>query len=362
MKTVLTVKIEIPKRDVFLETMQQYSKSAQKVADFGFDRHLWNKKKLHDLTYYKIREETDLPAQLVRSNGDFAYEALKAVFKSKHKTSKPAFKGFSTIRYDACSFSFNSEKRVVSLSTIRGRIKFKVNIPEYFEKCLSLDMASSRGNSRVVGIDLEINKLAITSDNHFFKSSKVKQKKSEFTYLRRKLQSKGTPSANTLKKLSGKEQRFMRYVNHEVSKMIAKTVKAGDIVVMEELKGIRNQRKGRKFNRWLNNWSFYQLQKFIKYKAGRKGAEFVKVSAKNTSKRCSRCGSLDTSRYKGFFKCLYCGFTLGADLNASRNLAHSHMEIAAKAVVNQPYAAGDDAKTSFNEEKTQLQAPAVRTG
>jgi IS605 OrfB family transposase len=316
---------------------------------------------LHDLTYKYIRKYTDLPAQLICSSRDKACEILK------QSISKPVFKKYLSIRYDARSFSFKENQ--VSLCSIKGRIKISIKIPEYFKQYLSwklcsadlvfdkknrlfihikffkqIDVDISRDNGRIVGIDLGINKLAVISDNRFFNGKKVKQRKSELHYLRSKLQKKGTPSAKKLlKKFSGKEKRFMTTINHEISKAIVESLNPEDTIVMENLKRIR----GKKFNKWLNNWSFYQLQKFIKYKAERKGIKVIKIQAKNTSKTCSSCGSLETARHSGFFKCLNCGLTLDADLNASRNLAKRYMRNISKVAVNQPYIISNDVKENI---------------
>ena len=143
-----------------------------------------------------------------------------------------------------------------------------------------------------------------------------------FKRLRSKLQSKGTRSSRRLlKKISGRENRWMTWVNHNISKKIV-NCREGTIVI-ENIKGIRKNSKGRRFNFWLHNWSFFQLQSFIEYKAIMNGKRIMKVNPYHTSKSCSHCGELG-SRSKSFFVCLHCGYSLNADLNASFNLAKHH--------------------------------------
>lgn len=371
MKSVATIKLKLPVRQELLETMKQYSKAVQAVLDWGWELKNFDKRELHDITYYSIRKHSQLPAQLVCSSRDAACNMLKA---SKFNGRKPICREFMAIRYDARSFSF--KPKVISLCSVKGRLKIPIEVPGCFRHYLSWKVCSANlvfdrkkrlfihiafskdidvgtrscGNGKIVGIDVGIKKLAVTSDCRFFSSSKVKQRKSEFRYLKGKLQSKGTRSAKRLLgKLSGKEKRFMAQVNHEVSKQIVGTLAPGDTIVMERLTGIRKQSKGRRFNRWLHNWSFFQFQQFVTYKAERKGIKIVKVPAKDTSKTCSSCESLHTSRHGGFFKCLHCGFTLDADLNASRNLANSYTETTGKALVNEPTVASNDAEASSDE-------------
>ena len=83
MKTVATMKIKIPTDPVLLETMEQYSKSAQIVADVGYGQGKSSKRLLHDATYETIRSILDLPAQLVCSSRDKACETLRATFTNK---------------------------------------------------------------------------------------------------------------------------------------------------------------------------------------------------------------------------------------------------------------------------------------
>ncbi|MFW6121622.1 MAG: hypothetical protein ACOC80_12085, partial [Petrotogales bacterium] len=73
-KTVATIKIKIPFNQVLLETMEQYSQSAQIVADIGFEQNINHRRFLHDATYKTIRDLVDLPSQLVISSRDKACE------------------------------------------------------------------------------------------------------------------------------------------------------------------------------------------------------------------------------------------------------------------------------------------------
>jgi len=113
---------------------------------------------------------------------------------------------------------------------------------------------------------------------------------------------------------------------------------------MENLKGIRKQRKGKRFNGMLSNWSFYQLQSFITYKAERKGITADRVKPNYTSQICHRCGQLGSRSSQGCFSCCHCGLSnFNADLNASRNLAHPMLG-ERQAAVTQPYSRSDEAE------------------
>jgi len=375
MKSVATIKLKIACKKELLETMKQYSQSAQYVVDIGWDNGTFFKRELHDMTYYPVRETLDLPAQLVCSSRDKACEVLKALRKVK-KPTKPSFKKYLTVRYDARSFTFKAD--CVSLVTINGRIKIPLDIPEYYWQYLdwnvgsadliydrkkrlflhitfSRDINASTSNGKTTGVDVGINHVAVTSNRKFFSANQIKVKRRKFQRLRTKLQSKGTSSAKRLlKKVSGREKRFMRYWNHVISKQIVNDCSVGDTLVLEDIKGIRTN-KGRRFNFWLHRWSFYQLHNFISYKAVRKGIKVVKTSPYNSSKTCSKCGQIG-SRSDGFFQCLHCGYSLNADLNASFNLAkHNSMSDCVLVPVTAPNVSGDDAKAPFCELRQSLE-------
>ena len=92
------------------------------------------------------------------------------------------------------------------------------------------------------------------------------------------------------------------------------------MIVLGNLKDMRKKDKGRKFNRKLNNgFPYHRLSKFIEYKARWLGIKVVKVSEKNTSKTCHRCGHMGL-RVGSLFKCPKCGYVCNADYNGAMNL------------------------------------------
>jgi IS605 OrfB family transposase len=355
MQVRVTTKIKIEPRQEIVDTINLYQKGLQHCVDVAWGMKIRNNIQLHPFVYPKLRES--LPSQLAIS---CIKQSCGIVKKAK---ANPIIK-FCSIRYNSPR-SFSFKNNVLSISTIKGRIKIPFTIPDYYKQYFSWEITESllkmdkKGRcffmftfsqespinsdlqNQVLGVDLGVNNLAVTSDRQFFHSSQVKQIKRKFKFLRSKLQSKGTRnSRRLLKKLSGKEQRFMRWTNHNISKKIVNSFDGGKIV-MENLKGIRRTNLGRRMNYWISNWSFFQLQSFIQYKAERKGIEFVKVRPNYTSQICSKCGQLG-SRVGSSFVC-HCGFSLNADLNASRNLASPMLE-KRQALVTEPHSSCNDVK------------------
>lgn len=330
-----TVRIKIDNQDL-KDTIEQYFQAYKFCLDKGIELHTSNKKQIHNTTYRSLRElYPKIPSALLQTVRDVACENLKAVKLRTNPIPKNKF-----IRYDQRTFSFKNGS--VSISTINGRKKFNVSIPEYFKKYLSWNCKASvlvlkdnqlwlnmvfnkektidKTPETVLGLDRGINNIVVTSDNEFYNSKQLKNIKGRYQYLKKKLQSKGTPSAKRhLKRISGKEQRFIRDVNHCISKELAS--KDFDCFALEDLKKLPRD-KGKRFNKKLGNWSYYQLDGFLSYKAEELGGMIIKVNPRHTSQCCSKCGHIEkTNRYGNRFKCKSCGFELHSDLNASRNIA-----------------------------------------
>jgi IS605 OrfB family transposase len=175
----------------------------------------------------------------------------------------------------------------------------------------------------VLGVDLGVNTLAVTSNAEFFGS--VKPQRVRWERVVAELQAKGTRAAKRkLQRVSGAWKRFMTWVNHNVSKRIVEKLSEGDVLVMEELTYIRQIAK---YKRWVHKWAFRELQLFLEYKATLKGVRVVYVRPHYTSKECNRCHSRNTRRYRGFFACHNCGHALNSDLNGARNIAQRYMRI-----------------------------------
>jgi IS605 OrfB family transposase len=333
-----TISLKISFSTELVETMKEFSQATKFACDYAAKNKISSWKTLHQKIYYEIRRFSKLPSQLCCKAIKFAIEARRACRYRKINFNKEL-----SIQYDQRSYSFDFSGKC-SLSTIKGRQKHVIPIPKYYlDTYKDWDICgatlSKRGKDmflnvtvtkdikcqtsptpKILGIDLGINNLATTSDAKFFKG--VKHHIAKFQRLRAKLQSKGTKSAKKhLKRISGRQRQFMRSLNHEISKSIVSRMQAGDIIVVEDLHSIKRD-KGRNMNRLLSNWSFFQLRQFVEYKATRRAILFVTVSPEYTSKTCSRCHEINSIRPNnaGFFKCMNCGYSCNADLNASYNL------------------------------------------
>ncbi len=142
--------------------------------------------------------------------------------------------------------------------------------------------------------------------------------------------------------MSGREKRFMRDVNHCVTKKLANLPDVA-VFVLEDLSGIRKNRRGKKMNKWLGSWSFYQQDLFLAYKAEALGKRVAFGDPRYTSQKCNVCKHIrKTNRTKSRFHCCNCGNRDHSDWNAAKNhrddyiLSTTQIGTAEQAAVNLP--------------------------
>jgi IS605 OrfB family transposase len=339
--------------EAFQPTIDAYTKAYNFVCQTGWDSKDTNGVSLHHSTYRATRENFGLPSQLAISARMKATESLKAVtakIKQGGKATCPK-SNHCSIRYDANSYSLLLGSGEVSIKTIESRRKVKMLVPEYFQQYLGWTYTSAdlfiRGgkvflyvifekevadipsNGKVVGIDRGIVNLAVSSNNQFFSGQQVKSVSSRYERLRSELQSKGHSGKRHLRKISTQERRFRQDVNHCVAKQIVDSLEQGSTMVLENLKGIRQNVRMRKAQRkQIHKWNFFQLESFLQYKGEAKGIKTEYVSARYTSQKCSKCGHISRSNRpsQSVFHCRSCGFRLNADLNASRNIRNNYLD------------------------------------
>jgi len=142
-----------------------------------------------------------------------------------------------------------------------------------------------------------------------------------------------------IKKIGHKEKRIVDNELHKIGKDVVDEAEKHNAIIVSDLNGVRNNDKGRKVNRKVNSTPFYKLKEYIKYKALERGILVIEVPELNTSRQCSKCGSMNTERpSQGVFICEDCGYQVNADVNGAKNIlerAHAY-RVWAGAVVTRP--------------------------
>ncbi|MGL5567692.1 MAG: RNA-guided endonuclease InsQ/TnpB family protein [Cetobacterium sp.] len=190
---------------------------------------------------------------------------------------------------------------------------------------------------RVLGVDLGINYPAYVclSDDtykrtHIGNKQELFKQKSQYKarYERTQQQLKNVKGGkgrakklSNLNRLSDCERNFTKTYNHTISTRVVDFAKEHkcEYIHLEKLT------KDGFGEITLRNWSYYELQNMIEYKAERIGIKVRCVNPAYTSQKCSRCGHIDKEnrQTQEKFVCTKCGFELNADHNASINIARS---------------------------------------
>jgi len=139
-----------------------------------------------------------------------------------------------------------------------------------------------------------------------------------FRNRRANLQSKG--AKNALVKIKRKQSRRIKEINHKVSRTVVDYAKLHrSVLVLEDLGQISKKGKAKKYVQ-RSQWSFYQLETFIKYKAALLGVPVIYINPAYTSQICSKCGSLNKPNGK-HYRCSSCGYFCHRDVNAAFNIS-----------------------------------------
>jgi IS605 OrfB family transposase len=354
MKTVKTVKCKLQvnteQTAILLETLGRSAAACNDILQVSLDNKTTNKVKLQHLCYHTIKEKYGLHANLVIR----AIARVAEAAKKKRKQSKPRKFKPTSVSLDARTFSFIEKREEVSIATINGRLKLKLDIGNfqrgllagqkptaatlcynrrtkefYIHIVVNREVPFPPKGGDLIGVDRGIYNLATTSSSLKFSGRQAMHVRKHYSKLRQSLQAKGTKGAKRLlKRLSGKEQRWMRDLNHRISRAIVDSCKPGGVIVMEDLRHIRDRiRVAKKQRQIQHSWAFGQLGSFIEYKAAERGITVVYVDPRHTSQRCPRCGYVSrNNRRKHLFKCAFCGYVANADLNATVNIRQVYLE------------------------------------
>ncbi len=345
MKRTVSIPVNLP-RERFLPLMEFCAEIFNQHVDWSLENKTYNKSRAHKDLYAALRlEYPTVPSALLQTVRDTAMEAVKAAQFKRLPRKKPT----SALRYDDRTITLKG--RALTLSCIGKRVKVALHVPDYFKEVyenwefsgatvtyskhskqfwvrlvFEKDNPTKLESGNVLGIDRGLYHLAVTSQKQFFSSNQIRATQRRYLHNRKRLQQKGTRSAkHHLQKMSGSEKRFMKDINHCVSKKLAH-LPGIRTYSLEDLTGIRNQRRNKKMNKWMSSWPFYQLEQFLAYKAEALGKQVGFVDARYTSQKCSRCGHIHSaSRKKSRFSCGSCGYHEHSDINAAYNIRDNYI-------------------------------------
>jgi len=366
-RRTVPVKLTVSDSDAELlhETIDEFQWAANYVVNAAFDDGyaVTSKRELHDRTYEQVRDETQLHSNLVQAARSRAADSLKSVvtkWKRGKQASRPHFSSLF-LEYDQRSATFNTDH--ATLSTVEGRITAEYVLPNErrdtpHSKYLLNDEYEMTGatlhyrpveesfylhvrtkavvddpepseNGTVLGVDLGIENIAVTSTGEFWSGDELNHWRREYEKRRASMQQQGTRYAHeAMQRLSRKETGRFEQMLHRIANGIVSEARENgcSVIAFEDLTGIRDRMSGTKR---LHVWAFRRLFDYVAYKAEPFGIDTKQVNPAYTSQRCSRIGcgfTADTNRpSQDTFECQSCGYETHADYNAAKNIGLKYL-------------------------------------
>lgn len=387
---VKTMKLHIHVSETEAKSLEElttrYAQACTFISEYVFDHSfILNFMKLQEALYQTIRTEFGLKSQFTisafktvtaryktvqeqLSQNPYRYQGKNGEWQFICRTlewlPKPiVFRRPQADLVRGRDYSFVTDKngqKMLSLNTLEKRIRVSYDLPknfkEYFDGKWSFGtgkLVSMNGKwyfhipmtksvprefsmdcaKHVVGIDRGIRFLVTSYDEKgkvsFISGKEIQNKRETFQKVRAELQAKGTKSAKrALKRISGRENRWMSDVNHRISKTLVNEYGTGTLFVLEDLKGVSFSedllgKRSVKDRQELRTWTFYQFEQDLKYKAQAAGSQVLKVRPDYTSQRCPKCGRIRKENRRNDiheYVCDCCGYRSNDDRVGAMNI------------------------------------------
>ena len=216
------------------KTMSVYSDACNYVSDYVFRTHDLKQFSLNKALYSTLRERFGLKSQMAQSVFKTVIAKYKTVLENESKWIKPSFK---KPQYDLVwNRDYSLTQNCFSVNTLSGRVKlpyFAEGMSKYFDHTIykfgtaklvnkhdkyflhisvTYDVEESDISDicNVVGIDRGINFVVTTYDSKhksgFVSGKAIKQKRANYSKLRKELQMRQTPSARRRMKAIGSRE------------------------------------------------------------------------------------------------------------------------------------------------------------
>jgi IS605 OrfB family transposase len=356
MTVTAKIQISVSESDKVLlnNTMSVYRDACNYVSSYVFRTHDLKQFSLNKALYSELRKRFGLKSQMAQSVFKTVIAKYKTILENQNEWIKPSFK---KPQYDLVwNRDYSLTQNCFSVNTLNGRVKlsyFAKGMSKYFDHDIyrfgTAKLVNKHGKyflhipvtyaveesllsdvCNVVGIDRGINFVVATYDSKhksgFVSGKTIKQKRANYSKLRKELQMRHTPSARRrIKAIGQRENRWMQNVNHCVSKALVENNPKHTLFVLEDLSGVRNAtERVRTKGRYVSvSWSFYDLEQKLIYKAKQNQSTVIKVNPRYTSQCCPVCGHTEKSNRNKkihLFCCKNCGYKSNDDRIGAMNL------------------------------------------
>ena len=315
--------------------IKAYQNDKQSLSCFDLMKELTSFKKEEDFKWLSLSGSQQLQQSVSNLDSAFSnfFKAKKGFPKFKSKHGKQSFRIPQSVKIDFQLYKFFIPKigwvKFFKDKHISGEIKFatvsKSPTGRYYVSITFESNISQKYGIGVVGIDLGIKHLAITSDGEFFENQKylkqnLKKLKREQRSLSRKFK-KGQEQSNNYRKQRLKVAKLHEKISnqrkdylHKLTTYLATTY---ETVCIEDL-SISNMVKNHKLALSINDCGWGMFKEMLKYKV--KDLRII-GRFEPSSKMCNICGDINKNLQLSDrnWTCKN-GHYLDRDLNAAINI------------------------------------------
>ena len=278
-------------------------------------------------------------------------KGLSASKKRGMKIGHIRFKGYgwyNTLNYNQSGFKLDQDHGLLHLSKIGD---MRVNLYRKIEGCIKAIIIKREGKRwfaiiqadqepqplpetmEAIGLDVGLTSFVVDSEGNEIENPRcAEQSADKLAKLQKKL-AKAVKGSNNRKSIKGKIAKLHKRINcqrddflHKLSRMYVNNF---DIICIEDLdvKGLKEEGHNNGLHRSIHDASWSKFAFMLSYKAQSAGRKLIKVDPRNTTQKCSSCGSIVKKELSNrMHECPYCGFSCNRDYNASMNILISGME------------------------------------
>jgi len=270
---------------------------------------------------------------------DKAFQNFFRRLGTNDKAGFPRYKGknrYHSFTYPQSGFVIEGDKlRLSKIGNIRINLHRKLvgepktctiirkNDKYYVALVCEVEKPQVTLTNKVVGIDLGVAHLAITSDGEFFDNHKYLRKSEKQLKRLQRIVSKRKKGSNRRRKavrlLAKKHEQIANQRkdrNHKISRIL---VDRYDLIVFENL-NIKGMTKNKHLAKSIHEVAWRQLIEFTTYKAENAGKVVKLVDPRNTTQICSSCGAIVKKTLAEREHRCDCGYVAHRDVNSAINI------------------------------------------